>query len=363
MYLKIMLHENTINHLLTINEIYHEPNVHEYKRGREILLKYPTAQLIEVASHNQIPKLFGFQGSVEDWIWNKKNVLILGTKKALQARPNTRSAHWVAPSQSNGCTMSCSYCYVPRRKGYANPITTFINIEQIMGYLSRHAGKQGIKKIPDAIDKEYWVYEIGENGDCSADAAICDNVKDLICLYVTLPNAKLTFATKFVNHDMLNYDPQQKTRIRFSLMPHQISKLVDVRTSPISDRISVMNEFRKAGYEVNVSFAPVIYYEGWLLDWRKLFVEMNEVLDDETKKQLVTEIIFLTHNELLHDVNMLWHPKGEEVLWNPEIQQVKYSESGQRNVRYKNNLKSELVNELVSLCKELIPYCTIRYAF
>ncbi|RFZ85060.1 spore photoproduct lyase family protein [Mucilaginibacter terrenus] len=358
-----MLHEKTIDHLLAIHEIYHEPNVREFARGREILAKYPDAKLIEVPAHNQIPELFGFEGSVEDWLWNKKNVLILGTKKGLSARPNTRSSHWVAPSQSNGCAMSCSYCYVPRRKGYANPITTFVNIEQIMGYLTRHAARQGKKLIPDETDPEYWVYEIGENGDCSADAAICDNVKDLVKLYTTLPNAKLTFATKFVNREMLNYDPQRKTRIRFSLMPHQMSKLVDVRTTPISDRIAVMNEFREAGYEVTASFAPVIYYEGWLDDWRKLFDELNAVLDDQTKRQLSTEIIFLTHNQGLHDVNLLWHPKAEEVLWRPDIQQVKYSQSGQRNVRYKNNLKRELVDELVALCAEMIPYCTIRYAF
>jgi spore photoproduct lyase len=358
-----MLHEKSIDHLLTIHEIYHEANVREFARGREILAKYPDARLIEVESHNKIPELFGFEGSVEDWIWNKKNVLILGSKKALQARPNTRSSHWVAPSQSNGCTMSCSYCYVPRRKGYANPITTFVNIEQIMGYLSRHAARQGKKLIADEIEPEFWVYEIGENGDCSADAAICDNVKDLIHLYTTLPNAKLTFATKFVNKDMLSYEPQKKTRIRFSLMPHKMSKLVDVRTTPISERIAVMNDFGAAGYEVNVSFAPVIYYENWLDDWRTLFVEMNDMLNESIKSQLATEIIFLTHNETLHDVNLLWHPKGEDVLWKPEIQQVKYSQTGQRNVRYKNNLKREIVAELVGLCQELIPYCKIRYAF
>lgn len=358
-----MLHENKIDQLLTIHEIYHEPDITQFARAREILAKYPDAQLIEVASHNKIPELYGFEGAVADWLWNKKNVLILGEKHGLSARPNTRSSHWVAPSQSNGCTMSCSYCYVPRRKGYANPITIFVNIEKIMGYLERHASRQGPKTLPDAIDPQYWVYEIGENGDCSADAAICDNVKDLTSLFRNLPNAKLTYATKFVNRQLLDYDPQQKTRIRFSLMPHQMSKLVDVRTSPVSDRIPVMNDFYRAGYEVNVSFAPVIYYEGWLDDWRKIFDEMNDILDDAVKSQLATEVIFLTHNEQLHHVNMGWHPKAEEVLWKPDLQQVKYSQSGQRNVRYKNNLKRQFVSEFVALCEEMIPYCMIRYAF
>ena len=74
----------------------------------------------------------------------KKQVLVLGVKKSLICRPNTRSSHFVAPSLSNGCTMACSYCYVPRRKGYSNPFAIFVNIEQIMNYLRKHTAKQGI---------------------------------------------------------------------------------------------------------------------------------------------------------------------------------------------------------------------------
>src|SRR5437762_866893 len=138
-----MLNNKKIEDLLDIKEIYMEPEVIDYQRGREILQKYADAKIIEVPSHWKIPELHGFQGSVEDWIRHKKNVLILGIKKSLSARPNTRSSHFVAPSESNGCTMSCSYCYVPRRKGYANPISIFVNIEQICNYLKRHAAKQG----------------------------------------------------------------------------------------------------------------------------------------------------------------------------------------------------------------------------
>ncbi|HEX8333595.1 MAG TPA: spore photoproduct lyase family protein [Segetibacter sp.] len=358
-----MLHNRTIENLLEIKEIYLEPEVRNYKRGQEILTKYPGANLIEVPSHWKIPELHGNHGSIEDWTKIKRNVLILGIKKSLLARPNTRSSHFVAPSQSNGCTMACSYCYVPRRKGFANPISIFVNIEQICNYLRRHAAKQGMFMMPDQIDNNYWVYEIGQNGDCSADAAICDNVKDLMALFKEIPNAKLTFATKFVNREMLTYDPQLKTRLRFSLMPHKMSKLVDVRTSPISQRIDVINDFVDAGYEVHVNFSPVIFYEGWVEDWLALFEELNDKLNDKSKKQLACEIIFLTHNEQLHEVNMGWHPKAEEVLWRPDLQEVKYSQTGGRNVRYKRGLKKELVDTLIDMVHQHLPYCTVRYAF
>jgi spore photoproduct lyase family protein len=340
-----------------------EPLVREYARGMEILRRYPEAKIIEVPSHWQIPELHGNEGSVEDWMKIKRNVLILGIKKSLTARPNERSSHFVAPSHSNGCTMSCVYCYVPRRKGFANPISLFVNIEQIVAYLKRHAAKQGMKMTNDTIDPQYWVYDIGENGDCSADAAISDNVKDIMDAFKLMPNAKASFATKFVNRAMLRYDPQLKTRIRFSLMPHNVSRLVDVRTTPISERIAVMNDFVDAGYEVNVNFSPVIYYEGWEKDWLKLFAELNDVLNDKTKKQLIAEVIFLTHNDRLHEVNMGWHPKGEELLWKPGLQETKFSQTGGKNVRYKRGFKKELVDQFIDMMHTHLPYCGIRYAF
>lgn len=115
------MHQKTIEHLIDIKEIYLEPVVREFTRGKEILQKYHDAKIIEVPSHWQIPELHGNKGSIDDWTKIKRNVLILGTKKSLTARPNSRSSNYVAPSQSNGCTMACSYCYVPRRKGLLIP--------------------------------------------------------------------------------------------------------------------------------------------------------------------------------------------------------------------------------------------------
>lgn len=352
-----------VNRLIDIDTIYVEPEVKSFPRGREILEKFPSARLIEVPSHWKIPSLHGNEGSIQDWIKIKRQTLVLGVKKSLTCRPNERSSHFVAPSISNGCTMACSYCYVPRRKGFSNPITLFVNIEQISNYLSRHSTRQGKKEIADHIDAQYWVYDIGENGDCSVDAAICDNVKDLVALFRTLPNAKASFATKFVNRDMLEYNPQGKTRIRFSLMPPSISRVVDVRTSAIEDRIEAINDFVNAGYEVHLNFSPVIYYENWLDDYKDLFAMIDDTLGDKARHQLKCEIIFLTHNTLLHDINMEWHPKGEGLLWRPELQETKFSQTGGKNLRYKRGLKGNLVNEFSALLQETMPYCPIRYAF
>ena len=349
--------------LLDIQAIYHEPDVWRFPRARHIVQRFPSAELVEVPSHWQIPSLHGNEGSVDEWIANKRQILILGVKKSLTARPNSRSSDFIAPSHSNGCAMACSYCYVPRRKGFANPITTFVNIEQICAYLSRHAARMGPRAEPSQIDSQYWVYDIGENGDCSVDALLSDNVRDLVDLFRRLPNAKASFATKFVNRALLDYDPQRKTRIRFSLIPASAARVVDVRTSPIADRIGAINDFHAAGYEVHLNLSPVIFYEGWLDDYRELFRSVRDSVSAHAREQLAAEIIFLTHNDKLHEINLGWHPKGEDLLWRPELQETKYSQTGGRNLRYKRGFKSDIVQQFLHLLAAELPECRVRYAF
>jgi spore photoproduct lyase len=167
-----------------------------------------------------------------------------------------------------------------------------------------------------------------------------------------------------VNREILGYDPQGRTRIRFSLMLPETSKLVDVRTSRIEDRILAINDFVDAGYEVNVNFGPVILTDGWRADYASLFSMLDDALSEKAKRQIAAEIIFLTHSEELHEVNLRWHPKGEEILWRPELQEHKVSQaSGDRVLRYKRNLKRPLVAEFKALLAERIPYCRVRYAF
>jgi spore photoproduct lyase len=352
-----------IERLLQVERIYAEPAACATDRGRQILQRFAGAEVFEVQSHQNIPELFGNEGNVKHWVRNKRGVLILGVKKSLSARANGRSSDWIAPSISNGCAMACTYCYVPRRKGFANPITTFVNIEQILGYLERHAKRQGPKLSPNQVDNHLWVYDIGENGDCSVDAAISDNVADIVSTFAKLSNAKASFATKFVNRNLLSYEPQGHTRVRFSLMPESISQQVDLRTSRIPQRIAAINDFVEAGYEVHVNFSPVIVFDGWLEEWRSLFRQLDATLNETSRQQLACEVIFLTHNAGLHQVNLGWHPRGEELLWQPSMQETKRSESGQVNVRYRAFQKRRYLDDFTSLLQQELPYCRVRYAF
>ncbi|MFE6787133.1 spore photoproduct lyase family protein [Streptomyces sp. NPDC057680] len=349
--------------LLEVEEIHAEPAAADSLRGRQIIARFPGARLVETESHWRIPHLHGNEGNVERWVRVKRETLVLGERKSFGIRPNGRSADWIAPGLSNGCAMACAYCYVPRRKGFANPITVFTNVERVLGSLGRHIAGVGRKEEPNQCDEHAWVYDIGENGDCSVDDLISDNTADLIWAFRRWPTAKASFATKFVNPDLLRLDPRGRTRIRFSVMPPDDSRLLDIRTSPVQDRLTAAADFLDAGYEVHFNLSPVVIRPGWERAWAELLRAMDDVLPRRVKDQAAAEIILLTHNQDLHQVNLGWHPRAEDVLWRQDLQQPKRSENGSWNVRYRNAIKAEAVATLTRLIEDRTPWLRVRYAF
>ena len=321
-----------------------------------MLLSYPEAVHEPLAQHNRLPELEGGHYKV------KSEVLVLGRLKTLVCRESGRSSDFIAPSLANGCVGACAYCYVDRNKR-VNPITLFTNTEEILQAVDRHVHKQPWQKVPNQTHPRYYTYDIGCNSDIAVDAALSDTVRTAVAFFRHHPKAFATFATKFVNPELLTYDPQQKVRIRFSLMPARVSKLVDVRTDPIDKRIAAINDFYAAGYEVHLNFSPVIVYEGWQVEYWELFERLNEVVHPQVKAQMESEVIFLTHNFGQHQANLDINPKAEELIWTPEIQETKRSQFGGINVRYQHGLKAQLVAEFRQLQEEVIPWCPIRYIF
>jgi DNA repair photolyase len=166
-----------------------------------------------------------------------------------------------------------------------------------------------------------------------------------------------------VNPALLDYDPAGRTRVRLSLMPAETATKVDLRTSRMAERIAFIDPLVAAGYEVHVNLSPVIVHDGWLERWQELFEQLDDGIGPAAKAQLKAEVIFLTHNEALHEVNLGWHPTGESLLWRPDIQETKRSQTGGTNVRYRSGLKGRMVRDFVALLSERLPWCEVRYAF
>lgn len=354
-----------IPNILNIKTLFYETKARAFPIGETIYqsAKVLGANLIPVVSHWNIKELHGNEALSPHWNKIKREVLVLGIKGKMFCRENGRSTDFAAPSHANGCTAACTYCYVARRKGYVNPITVFANANQAVDYVHKHATNLGPKKVGNQCDSSFWIYDIGENNDCSVDHMISPAVSMFVNMFANHPYAKGSFATKFVNRDLLSLNPKKKTRIRFSLMPEPIRKIVDVRTDSIAERLGAINDFSDASWEVHVNLSPVITYPGWDNDWRELLRQLNEIVREDVKREVQAEVIFLTHNKDLHELNLQWHPKGEEFLWNPSIQEDKISQTGGCNLRYRRDYKAIWIQRFRKLVETECPWLNIRYIF
>ncbi len=81
------------------------------------------------------------------------------------------------------------------------------------------------------------------------------------------------------------------------------------------------------------------------------------------KDVVKAEVIFLTHNKDKHLYNLLNNLPGENLLWNPELQEDKISQYGGKNIRYKHQLKSQFIKQWTDLHDKKIPWNKIRYIF
>lgn len=277
--------------------------------------------------------------------------------KTVGCKINGRSSDIVSANFILGCNAKCRYCYEKRwdrDKIYINE-----NYEQILKSCENWAQEQQWPKIPNQCDPKYYIVDIGCNTDINYHwkdydwTIIFDWFKDH-------PKLKASFATKFVNNKLLEYNAENKIRIRYSLMPQTMSYILEPDTTPIHIRINAIDRFIEAGYEVHLNISPVVIYDGWKEDYKQLFDMISQV---RYAHKLKFEVIFLTHNQQLHDNNIELYPEAEKLLWKPEIQESKNSIYGGNNVRYQWQLKNQLIEEFKQMFSQFFNSNQIRYIF
>lgn len=281
------------------------------------------------------------------------------TLKNLTIKPSGRSSDFISPSFATGCLLECSYCYMKRNTPIG--ITFYDNVDEILLAIDKHSKKVSIEK-PNQTDERYITYDISCNEDFALHLPNHGWYK-ILTFFKQHTRAKATLTTKIIPKKLLNFNPNGKVRIRFSLMPQALSNILEPKSSSIINRITAINTFIEAGYDVHINFSPIILCSTWKSMYKELFVLINSLVKDEHKHKVLAECIFLTHNEAKHYENLRNNVQGEYLLWQPSLQETKVSQYGGINVRYEHNLKSEMIKQFVELHDSIIEWNKIRYIF
>ncbi len=282
------------------------------------------------------------------------------TRKSMIIRPSGRSTDFISPSFGHGCLYNCTYCYMKRHKPEGLSVAT--NTMDILTEINSHAYFSTVEK-PNQTG-EYVTYDISCNEDFALHAKYHE-WKTIFGFFRDHPLAMGSFATKYVNGELLLFNPEGKIRIRFSLMPEKWRKILEPNTNSLDERLRAVKWFIDAGYEVHLNFSPVIVHDDWLTEYEFLFdiIDKHCYMYHWPQNSIKAEVIFLTHNEDKHQYNLQHKLPGEDLLWVPKIQESKVSQYGGKNLRYEHNRKADYIKQFVELHDKIIPWNTIRYIF
>lgn len=285
--------------------------------------------------------------------------------KTVRCRDDFKSSNAISGNFVYGCKNNdnqsfCAYCYVNRNTRDFVYVNT--NTDELLEQCDLWVKDKPLIKIPDQVHPTLYMIDIG----CSTDVNQYWNKYNWIYVFDWFknhPRLGATFATKWVNTKLLDYEPNKKIRVRMSLMPESLRQKVEKGTSPILNRIKFLNDLVKSNYDTHINLSPIIYYDGWLQDYEKLFQDIEKHTQINFKQQMFAECIFLTHNEKLHLINSNRDLKdAEELLWRSDIQEAKVSQYGGNNVRYQWQFKNELIEQFTELYESYFGK-TIRYIF
>jgi spore photoproduct lyase len=284
--------------------------------------------------------------------------------KTIKCKDNGRSSDITSANFILGCGykdenyFNCLYCYVNR---YGRDIVYVNdNTDDILEECNKWVKDQPLIKTPNQIDDKWYYADIS----CNTDINLMWNYYNWEYVFDYFKNhdrLAATFATKYTNDRLLNYEPNGKIRVRMSLMPQNISNKLEPKTSKILSRIKFAQKLYEKGYSSHFNISPIIVYKGWLDDYKELFSIINNEISEDFKKQCGLECIFATYSEMTHKYN-LEKEIDDNLLWQPNIQEDKVSEYGSKALRYKWQLKAKWIEEFKELVKQELNI-PIRYIF
>ena len=329
---------------MRFDAVYYEPDSLHYPLGKQLKEQYGDLPWFPIENHNRIEEM---QQQPNSRFAQLKRHLVVGVRKTHKYVENFKISDYLVPYTSSGCTAMCLYCYLVCNYNKCSYLRLFVNREQMLERLIRHAQR---------ADKE-MVYEIGSNSDLILENTITGNLEWTIREFVKNPSGILTFPTKFdMVEPLLALDHKRRVIIRMSLNPQEIIRTVEFGTSPLNARIRALNAVCDAGYRVGILIAPVIMVEGWKELYEQLIRQMAEQLTDRVKKEAVIEIIFMTYSFVQNAINTEAFPNAVNLY---EKEQM--TGRGRGKYCYRKELREDGENYLRSLIGRYLKGMKILY--
>ncbi|MFZ8865213.1 MAG: SPL family radical SAM protein [Rickettsiales bacterium] len=323
-------------------KIYIEREALSSLRAKNIITKYPKAELIECEYYGEI-----FNKKNQSFRLQKQNpALIIAVKKGKKIL-TTPEGFGIGGGQNYyfshmlNCVYDCRYCFLQGMYNSAYFIL-FVNYEDFFHEI----------KLLDQLQQVKYFFS-GYDCDSLALEKVTNFAAEFIEFFQKLKYSYLELRSKSVNIAVFDkFKPTTNIINAYSFTPAEISAKLEHKTPPVRSRIKALKVLAQSGWQVGVRLDPLIYNKNY-----------QELYD-----QLISEIFTDLPLEQLHSVSVgpLRFPKNMhskiQSLYPKDSFLVNDLTLRGKNISYEEKIEKEMENYIIAklqkyIAKELIFSC------
>ncbi|RBW70592.1 spore photoproduct lyase [Bacillus taeanensis] len=331
--------------------VYVEPRALEYPLGRELKAKFEKMglEIRETTSHNQVRNIPG-ENDLQKYR-NAKSTLVIGIRKTLKFDTSKPSAEYAIPL-ATGCMGHCHYCYLQTTLGSKPYIRTYVNLDEIFAQAEKYMEER---------KPEITRFEASCTSDIVGIDYLTHSLKKAIEFIGQSEYGRLRFTTKYEHVDhLLNADHQGKTRFRFSMNSHYVTKHFEPGTSPLDDRIKAAVKVAEAGYPLGFVLAPLYRHENWKEGYLEMFNMISKELPSKYHDSITFELIQHRFTKPAKRVIEQRYPKSKLEM-NEENRKYKWGRYGIGKYVYPKDEATELKETMECYIEQFFPEAKIEY--
>ena len=257
------------------SHIYVEKEIKNHPITKDILSKFPKAQIIEINHYkdkfNSYSQNFRTQKNSQKLILAKKTAPFLYEASSLIQKQDINFLY--TPMMLN-CVYDCHYCFLQGMYPSAN-IVVFVNIEDFFEAVEKKLQEVNNLFLSISYDTDILAFE----NIFGFSNKWCEFAKNK-------DNLKIEIRTKSINIKNLNLN--KNIILSFSLSPQIVIDKYELKTPSLDKRINAINEIIKQGYTPSIAIDPIIKIE----DYKQIYKEfINYVFNKIDYKKIESIII------------------------------------------------------------------------
>ncbi|MCX7884891.1 MAG: spore photoproduct lyase [Caloramator sp.] len=332
------------------SNVFIEPEAENYPLCKELINKFKFLN-IPVFNFKDFNKLNNFEKTSREFYSFSKRSLIVGIKKSMKLECCKPSADYQF-SLVTGCPGSCEYCYLQTNQSFKPFIKVYVNIEEIFNNIDKYINSS----IPNIT-----TFEISSSSDPIAVEHITGSVRKTIEFFSNKEFGRLRLVTKYSNIDnLLNINHNNHTKVRFSINSEYVIKNFEHNTDKIEDRIKAASLIYKSGYPLGFIIAPIMYYDNWEEEYRRLFEMLKNNIPDPYTKNISFELIQYRFTVKAKNIILERFP-NTKLDMKEESRTKKWGPYGIYKFVYPKDTSIKLKEYISNLIIEYFPNSTIEY--